>query len=121
MGTSTGVSTNHGTSAVAIANHDYLSQETFTEIKSCPETSEREADGEPDQKTGEEECAHSEHSALQTLSGSKAALEQMEKRGKAENIQDQISLSESVKRVAEGRQGTLYFILTFELGHVPLY
>ncbi|XP_053099446.1 frizzled-6 isoform X1 [Hemicordylus capensis] len=105
MGTSTSVATNHGTSAVAIANHDYLSQETFTEIKSCPDASERavEADGTPSLKVDEEEFAPSEQSALQTRASPKVALEQVEKRGKADNMQDMVSLSESKRRMAEGR------------------
>lgn len=105
MGTSTAVTTNHGTSAMAIANHDYLSQDTFTEIKSCPETSEREmeADGTASQKVKEEEFACSEQSALHMLPSPKVALEQLEKRGKADNTQDIASLSESMKRMVEGR------------------
>lgn len=112
MGTSTGVTTNHGTSVVAIANHDYLSQETFTEIKSCPETSgrETEADGAPSQKGEKEGRSCSEQSALQMSSGSRVALEQMEKRRKADNTQDMISVSESMKRMLEGRSGCLRFL-----------
>lgn len=105
MGTSTGVTTNHGTSVVAIANHDYLSQETLTEIKSCPETSEREmtADGMPSQTMEEEEFSHSEQSALRMPSSPKLALEQLEKRSKADTLQDLGGLSESLKRIGEGR------------------
>ncbi|XP_060099330.1 frizzled-6 [Heteronotia binoei] len=105
MGTSTGVTTNHGTSAMAIGNHDYLSQETFTEIKSCPETSgrEMEADGVLSQKGEKEGRACSEQSALQMSSGSRVALEPMEKRRKTDNTQDMISVSESMKRMTEGR------------------
>uniref|UniRef100_A0A674I7B1 Frizzled-6 n=1 Tax=Terrapene triunguis TaxID=2587831 RepID=A0A674I7B1_9SAUR len=57
MGTSTGATTNHGTSAVAITNPDYLSQENFTEIKTPRETAEKEmeADGTSTQKVEEGE------------------------------------------------------------------
>lgn len=112
MGTSTGVTTNHGTSAMAIANHDCLSQDTFTEIKSCPDTSgrETEADGAASQKGEKEGRACSEQSALQMSSGSRAPLEQMEKRRKGDSTQDVISLSESMKRMLEGRSGRLCFL-----------
>lgn len=42
MGTSTGATTNHGTSAMAIADHDYLGQETSTEVHTSPEASVKE-------------------------------------------------------------------------------
>ncbi|KAH1177220.1 frizzled-6 isoform X2 [Mauremys mutica] len=104
MGTSTGATTNHGTSAVAITNLDYLSQENFTEIKTPRETSEKEleADGTSTQKVEEGENAGAEH-VLQILSTSKLAVEQVEKSSKADNTVDMISLSESVKRMCEGR------------------
>ncbi|XP_028592168.2 frizzled-6 [Podarcis muralis] len=125
MGTSTAVTTNHGTSAMAIANHDYLSQDTFTEIKSCPETSEREmeADGTASQKVKEEEFACSEQSALHMLPSPKVALEQLEKRGKADNTQDIASLSESMKRMVEGRttpRSDLIESLPLQVGHPHL-
>ncbi|KYO29351.1 frizzled-6 [Alligator mississippiensis] len=102
MGTSTGAATNHGTSAVAIANHDYLSQETFTEIKTSPEMSEKEmeADRTSTQKVEEGENVNTEN-ALRISSSSKLAVEQMEKRSKVENTCAKISLSESVKRMGE--------------------
>ncbi|XP_019383593.1 PREDICTED: frizzled-6 [Gavialis gangeticus] len=108
MGTSTGAATNHGTSAVAIANHDYLSQETFTEIKTSPEMSEKEMEAdrtstqkvEATQKVEEGENVNTEN-ALRISSISKLAVEQMEKRSKVENTCAKISLSESVKRMGE--------------------
>uniref|UniRef100_A0A674I7F4 Frizzled-6 n=1 Tax=Terrapene triunguis TaxID=2587831 RepID=A0A674I7F4_9SAUR len=83
MGTSTGATTNHGTSAVAITNPDYLSQENFTEIKTPRETAEKEmeADGTSTQKVEEGENAGGEH-VLQILSTSKLAMEQVEKSSK---------------------------------------
>lgn len=44
MGTSTGATADHGTSAVAIANHDFLGQETAPETQAGPEASVREQD-----------------------------------------------------------------------------
>lgn len=98
MGTSTGGTTNHGTSAVAITNHDYLSQETVAEIKTSPETSEKEADGTSAQKVEE-----GENSGNQMLCGSKLTVDQVEKRNKADSTCDMSSLSGSVKRIGEGR------------------
>lgn len=104
MGTSTCVTTNHGTSAMAITNHDYLNQENFTEIKTSPETSEKEmeADGTSTQKVEEGENVGGEH-ALKILSSSKLAMEQVEKSSKADNTYDMTSLSENMKRMGEGR------------------
>ncbi|XP_034619321.1 frizzled-6 isoform X2 [Trachemys scripta elegans] len=103
MGTSTGATTNHETSAVAITNPDYLSQENFTEIKTPRETAEKEmeADGTSTQKVEEGENTGGEH-VLQ-ISTSKLAMEQVEKSSKADNTVDMISLSESMKRMCEGR------------------
>ncbi|NXJ36553.1 FZD6 protein, partial [Ciconia maguari] len=100
MGTSTGGTTNHGTSAVAITNHDYLSQETVAEIKTSPETSEKEieADG-----TSARRVEESEISGDQMLSCSKLTVDQVEKRNKADSTCDMSSLAESMKRVGEGR------------------
>ncbi|OXB57789.1 hypothetical protein ASZ78_011739 [Callipepla squamata] len=100
MGTSTGGTTNHGTSAVAITNHDYLSQETVAEIKTSPETSEKEmeADGTSAQKAEE-----GESSGNQMLSSCKLTVDQVEKRNKADSTCDMSSLSESLKRIGEGR------------------
>lgn len=105
MGTSTGATSNHGTSAVAIANHDYLSHEVLTEIKSCLEASEREleADVVRSQRVEEEEFPHSEQSMLQVQSSPKVPVEHQEQESKADNKQDIASLSESLKRVADER------------------
>ncbi|NWX68145.1 FZD6 protein, partial [Alca torda] len=100
MGTSTGGTTNHGTSAVAITNHDYLSQEAVAEIKTSPETSEKEieADG-----TSARRVEEGENSGDQMLSSSKLTMDQVEKRNKADSMCDMSSLTESMKRVGEGR------------------
>ncbi|XP_074123747.1 frizzled-6 [Sminthopsis crassicaudata] len=100
MGTSTGASANHGISAVAIANHDYLGQETLTEIKTSPETSVREtgADGSCSQKTRENNVV--EH-ASPADSSSKLSVEQIERRCKSGNPNDKNSISGSVR--SEGR------------------
>lgn len=100
MGTSTGGTTNHGTSAVAITNHDYLSQETVAEIKTSPETSEKEieADGASARRVEE-----GENSGDQMLLGSKLTVDQVERRNKADSTCHMSSLTESMKRVGEGR------------------
>lgn len=103
MGTSTGATSNHGTSGVAIANHDYLSHEALTEIKSCLEASEREmeADVVRSQRVEEEEFPHSEQNMLQMRSSPTVPVQEQESR--ADNKQDIASLSESMKRAAEER------------------
>ncbi|XP_006122458.2 frizzled-6 isoform X1 [Pelodiscus sinensis] len=102
MGTSTGATTNHGTSAVAITNYNYLSQENVTEIKTSRETSEREMEeARTSTQKVEEENIGGEH-VLQ-ISISKLAMEQLEKSSKTDNMYDMISLSESMRRMGEGR------------------
>ncbi|NWI76295.1 FZD6 protein, partial [Dryoscopus gambensis] len=100
MGTSTGGTTNHGTSAVAITNHDYLSQETVAEIKTSPEPSEKEieADGASARRVEE-----GENSGDQMLPGSKLTVDQVERRNKADSTCHMSSLAESMKRIGEGR------------------
>ncbi|NXG97723.1 FZD6 protein, partial [Loxia leucoptera] len=100
MGTSTGGTTNHGTSAVAITNHDYLSQETVAEIKSSPETSEKEmeADGASARRVEE-----GENSGDQMLPSAKLTVDQVERRNKADSTCHMSTLAESIKRVGEGR------------------
>uniref|UniRef100_A0A8C5KG12 Frizzled-6 n=1 Tax=Jaculus jaculus TaxID=51337 RepID=A0A8C5KG12_JACJA len=58
MGTSTGATANHGTSAVAITDQDFLGQETLTEIQTSPEASVREvkADRGSSPKAREQGC-----------------------------------------------------------------
>lgn len=114
MGTSTGGTTNHGTSAVAITNHDYLSQETVAEIKTSPETSEKEmeADGTSAQKAEE-----GENSGNQMLSISKLTVDQVEKRNKADSMCDMSSLSESLKRIGEGRWESFAFCFLYVYYH----
>lgn len=100
MGTSTGGTTNHGTSAVAITNHDYLSQETVTEIKTSPETSEKEieADGASARRVEE-----GENSGDQMLPSAKLTVDQVERRNKTDSTCHMNTLAESIKRVGEGR------------------
>ncbi|NXP93580.1 FZD6 protein, partial [Passerina amoena] len=100
MGTSTGGTTNHGTSAVAITNHDYLSQETVAEIKSSPETSEKEmeADGASARRVEEGET-----SGDQMFPSAKLTVDQLERRNKAESTCHMSTLAENIKRVGEGR------------------
>lgn len=100
MGTSTGGTTNHGTSAVAITNHDYLSQETVAEIKTSPETSEKEIETDGASARRVEE---GENSGDQMLPGSKLTMDQVERRNKADSTCHMSSLAESMKRVGEGR------------------
>lgn len=100
MGTSTGGTTNHGTSAVAITNHDYLSQETVAEIKTSPETSEKEieADGASARRVEE-----GENSGDQMLPSAKLTVDQVERRNKTDSTCHMNTLAESIKRVGEGR------------------
>nr|XP_058899103.1 frizzled-6 isoform X4 [Kogia breviceps] len=100
MGTSTGATANHGTSAVAITNHDYLGQETLTEIQTSPETSVREvrADGASTSKLREQDC---EEPASPAASSTKPCGEQTDGKGRAGNVNDKSSVSESAR--SEGR------------------
>lgn len=100
MGTSTGASANHGTSAVAITNHDYLGQETLTEIQTSPEASVREVreEGVNTPKPREQDCGGSASSAV---SSSKFCGEQADRKGRAGNVSDKNSVSESAR--SEGR------------------
>lgn len=102
MGTSTGATANHGTSAVAITNHDYLGQETLTEIQTSPETSVREVrgDGASTPKLRERDC---EEPASSAAPSSKLCGEQMDKKGhgRAGKVNDKSSVSESAR--SEGR------------------
>ena len=100
MGTSTGGTTNHGTSAVAITNHDYLSQETVAEIKTSPETSEKETEADG---TSARRVEEGENSGDQMLTSSKLTVDQVEKRNKADSMCDMSSLAGSMKRAGEGR------------------
>ncbi|XP_077604335.1 frizzled-6 [Crocuta crocuta] len=100
MGTSTGATANHGTSAVAITDHDYLGQETLTEIQTSPETSVREvrADGASTPRSREQDCGEP---ASPAASSSRLCGEQADKNGRASNGNDKISVSESTR--GEGR------------------
>ncbi|XP_039089782.1 frizzled-6 isoform X1 [Hyaena hyaena] len=100
MGTSTGDTANHGTSAVAITDHDYLGQETLTEIQTSPETSVREvrADGASTPRSREQDCGEP---ASPAASSSRLCGEQADKKGRASNGNDKISVSESTR--SEGR------------------
>lgn len=100
MGTSTGATANHGTSAVAITDHDYLGQETLTEIQTSPETSVREvrADGASTPRSREQDCGEP---ASPAASSSRLCGEQADKKGRASNGNDKISISESTR--SEGR------------------
>ncbi|KAI1243556.1 hypothetical protein IHE44_0001186 [Lamprotornis superbus] len=99
MGTSTGGTTNHGTSAVAITNHDYLSQEAMAEIKTSPETSEKEIEAEGASARRVEE---GENSGDQMLSSAKLSVDQVERRNKADGTCHMSTLAESIKRVESG-------------------
>lgn len=100
MGTSTGASANHGTSAVAITNHDYLGQDTLPEIQTSPETSVREVreDGMSTPKSREQVCGEP---ASPAVSSSKLCGEQADRKGRAGDVKDKSSVSESGR--SEGR------------------
>lgn len=100
MGTSTGATANHGTSAVAITNHDFLGQDTLTEIQTSPEMSVREvrADGASTPKSREQDCGEPASPAAST---SKLCGEQADRKGRAGLANDKSSVSESAR--SEGR------------------
>lgn len=100
MGTSTGASANHGTSTVAITSHDYLGQETFTEIQTSPETSVREVreDRVSAPTSREQDCGEP---ASPAVSSSKLFGEQADRKGRAGNMSDKGSVSERAR--GEGR------------------
>ncbi|XP_025120894.1 frizzled-6 isoform X2 [Bubalus bubalis] len=102
MGTSTGATANHGTSAVAITNHDYLGQETLTEIQTSPEASVREVrgDGASTPKLRERDC---EEPASPAAPSSKLCGEQTDRKGqgRAGKVNEKSSVSESAR--SEGR------------------
>lgn len=87
MGTSTGATANHGTSAVAITSHDYLGQETLTEIQTSPETSMREvrADGASTPRLREQDCGEP---ASPAASSSRLSGEQVNKKGQAGSVSE---------------------------------
>lgn len=100
MGTSTGATANHGTSAVAITNHDYLGQETLTEIQTSPETSVREvrADRASPPKAREQD---GEDPASSAASSSRLCGEQTDRKGRAGNVKDKSRVPASAR--SEGR------------------
>ena len=97
MGTSTGTSPNHGTSTVAITSHDYIGQETLTEVQTSPETSVREVreDGLSPPKSREQGCPEP---ASPAVSSAKLSGEQAGRKGRPGNVNDK---SESAR--SEGR------------------
>lgn len=100
MGTSTGATANHGTSAVAITDHDFLGQETLTEVQTSPETSVREvrADGASTPKVREQDCGDP---ISMVATSSKLCGEQADGKGLAGGSWDRSNVSEGVQ--SEGR------------------
>ncbi|KAM5280732.1 frizzled-6 isoform 1-T1 [Ctenodactylus gundi] len=100
MGTSTGATANHGTSAVAITDHDYLGQETLTEVQTSPEASVREVreDRASSPKTREQDCGEP---ASPAASSSKLSEEPADRKGRAGSVRDRSSASECAQ--SEGR------------------
>lgn len=100
MGTSTGATANHGTSSVTITNHDYLGQETLTEIQTSPETSVREvrADGVNTPRSREQDCGEP---ASPAAASSKLCGDQANKKGQSGSVNGKSSVSESAR--SEGR------------------
>lgn len=100
MGTSTGATANHGTSAVAITDHDFLGQETLTEIQTSPEASVREvrADGASTPKVREQDCGEP---ASPAAASAKVSGEQADKKSRAGSVKAKNSVSEGVR--SEGR------------------
>jgi frizzled protein 6 len=100
MGTSTGATANHGTSAVAITEHDYLGQETLTEIQTSPEASVREArtDRASTPKLREQDRGEP---ASPAASSSKLSGEQTDRKSQVGSVKDKSSVSEGAR--SEGR------------------
>lgn len=100
MGTSTGVTADHGTSAVAIADHDYLGQETSTEVQTSPEASVKEvrADRANPPRAKDRDCGEPVSPAA---SSSKLSGEQNDRKGRAGSGKEKSSVSEGAP--SEGR------------------
>lgn len=100
MGTSTGGTADHGTSAMAIADHDYLGQETSTDIQTSPEASVKEAraDRASTPRAKEQDCAEP---ASLAASSSKLPVEQNDRKGRAGSVKEKNAVSEGTP--SEGR------------------
>lgn len=100
MGTSTGVTTDHGTSAVAIADHDYLGQETSTEVQTSPEASLKEgrADRANTPRAKGPDCGEPASTAA---SNSKFSGDQIDRKSRAGSVKEKSSVSEGAP--SEGR------------------
>lgn len=100
MGTSTGATTNHGTSAIAIADHDYLGQETSTEVQTSPEASVKEgrADRANTPRAKDWNCGEPASAAG---SNSKLCGEQKDRKSRAGSMKEKSSVSEGAP--SEGR------------------
>lgn len=100
MGTSTGAATNHGTSAMAIADHDYLGQETSTEIQTSPDASMKEVRAERANtpRAKEQDCGEPTFPAA---SSSKLSGEQNDRKSRAGSVKEKSSVSEGAP--SEGR------------------
>lgn len=92
MGTSTGVTAYHGTSAVAIADQDFLGQETATDIQTSPEVSVRKAGTAREQDLGE---------STSPTASSRFVGDTGDRKSQATSVQDRASVSDSVR--SEGR------------------
>lgn len=90
MGTSTGATASHGTSATAITSHDFLAQETLTEIQTSPDTSVREvrADGASTPRLREQDC---EGPASPVASSSRFSAEQNDQKSRPGAISGSVS------------------------------
>lgn len=100
MGTSTGVTTDHGTSAVAIADHDYLGQETSAEVQTSPEASLKEgrADRANTPRAKGPDCGEPASTAA---SNSKFSGDQIDRKSRAGSVKEKSSVSEGAP--SEGR------------------
>lgn len=99
MGTSTAGTTNHGTSAVALASHDCLTQATLTELKGSATASVQNLE-EPGTTSKPTVCGGKEPSLLAVP---ECVQPQGEKRSKAGSISKVSSPSGSLLRVPDGR------------------
>lgn len=105
MGTSTGAKTNHGTSAMAIASHDFLDKETTMDAKSTGELSPRE-DKESSSSVRKGRTDHmGEETALTLLENCEAPTHPEEKNDVPGTVRGN-GLSGSVHRLIEGSSRT---------------
>ncbi|XP_041104632.1 frizzled-6-like [Polyodon spathula] len=105
MGTSTGATANHGTSAVGITNHDVLAQATFSEVRASSDASGKELAEQGNSTRAAQPRSKSRERVPsgQVLPSRALSGDVVEKRSKAGSSGKVSSQSESLQRVPDGR------------------